>query len=202
MHELKVSLEDLYKGKVSKLALQKTILCTGCEGLGGKAGSVKTCRACNGKGSKISMRQLGPMIQQFQSACGDCRGQGQIMDEKDKCKVCMGRKVANERKILEVFVEKGASNGQKITFTGEADQAPGIIPGDIVIIIDEKPHARFKRKGVDLYLDVKIDLLTALAGGQFVVPHLDGRILLVSIIPGENIKPGETKSIANEGMPE
>lgn len=33
-HALKVSLEDLYKGKVSKLALQKQIICEKCDGKG------------------------------------------------------------------------------------------------------------------------------------------------------------------------
>lgn len=93
------------------------------------------------------------------------------------------------------------SDGQKITFTGEGDQAPGIIPGDVVIVLEEKEHPRFKRKGSDLFFNAKIDLLTALAGGTFNIPHLDDRNLLVSILPGEVIKPGETKCITNEGMP-
>jgi DnaJ family protein A protein 2 len=38
-HGLKVTLNDLYKGKTSKLALQKQVLCTGCDGRGGKAGN-------------------------------------------------------------------------------------------------------------------------------------------------------------------
>ncbi|KAJ2987759.1 Type I HSP40 co-chaperone, partial [Globomyces sp. JEL0801] len=177
-HGLKVSLEDLYKGKTSKLALQKQILCTGCEGRGGKEGSVKTCTGCNGRGVKVIMRQLGPMIQQMQQTCTDCNGEGETIRAADRCKTCNGKK------ILEVFVERGMKDGQKITFTGEGDQAPGIIPGDIVIVIEEKEHSRFKRKGDDLYIDIKIDLLTALAGGQFAIPHLDDRTLLISILPG------------------
>jgi len=35
---LQVSLEDMYKGKMTKLALQKTVLCPECEGVGGKKG--------------------------------------------------------------------------------------------------------------------------------------------------------------------
>ena len=93
------------------------------------------------------------------------------------------------------------TDGQKITFTGEGDQAPGIIPGDVIIVLEEKEHARFKRKGADLYYNAKIDLLTALAGGKFNIQHLDDRNLLVNILPGEVIKPGETKCISNEGMP-
>lgn len=34
----------------------------------------------------------------------------------------MGRKVVNEDKILEVHVDKGMRDGQKILFRGEGDQ--------------------------------------------------------------------------------
>ncbi|KAI9315117.1 hypothetical protein BX666DRAFT_1959533 [Dichotomocladium elegans] len=201
MHHLKVSLEDLYVGKTSKLALQKSVLCSRCEGRGGKEGAVQTCRSCNGNGVRIIMRQMGPMVQQIQQPCGDCRGEGEVINEKDRCKHCMGKKVISERKILEVFIDKGMRDGQRITFKGEGDQAPGITPGDIIIAIDEKPHPRFQRKGDDLIYEAKIDLLTALAGGQFAIPHLDERILLVTVLPGEAIKPDMIKVIPNEGMP-
>jgi DnaJ-class molecular chaperone len=52
-HELRVSLEDLYNGKLSKLALSKTVLCGSCNGKGGKEGSVKTCSTCRGSGVKV-----------------------------------------------------------------------------------------------------------------------------------------------------
>ena len=190
VHALKVTLEDLYKGKVSKLALQKTVLCPKCKGKGGKEGSIKTCKGCNGTGQKIVMRQMGPMIQRFQALCPDCNGEGEIIPAKDKCKECHGKKVTNERKVLNVHVDKGMQEGQRITFTGEADQAPNTIPGDVIFVIETKEHDRFQRKGDDLFYHAKIDLLTALAGGQIAVEHLDERVLLVNILPGEVIKPG------------
>ncbi|KAF7727422.1 Type I HSP40 co-chaperone [Apophysomyces ossiformis] len=201
VHRLKVSLEDLYMGKTTKLALQKHVICPKCEGKGGKEGAVQTCRGCNGNGIRIIMRQMGPMVQQIQQQCSDCHGEGQIINGKDRCKECLGKKIINERKILEVFIDKGMRHGQKITFNGEGDQAPGITPGDIIIEIEEKPHPLFKRQGDDLVYQANIDLLTALAGGQFVIPHLDDRILRVTVLPGEAIKPDMVKVIPDEGMP-
>lgn len=86
-------------------------------------------------------------------------------------------------------------------FLLQGDQSPNIVPGDVNIVLQTKEHAHFKRKGDDLFYAAKIDLLTALAGGQFAVSHLDDRKLIVTILPGEVIKPGETKMITNEGMP-
>jgi len=200
-HTLKVSLEDLYVGKTTKLALQKHVICAKCEGRGGKEGAVQTCRNCNGQGVKVTLRQMGPMVQQIQQPCQECRGEGQIINEKDRCTTCHGKKIISERKVLEVFIDKGMKNGQKITFAGEGDQLPDIIPGDIIIVLEEKPHDRFERKGDDLLYNAKIDLLSALAGGQFAITHLDGRVLLVNILPGEAIKTGQMKMIPNEGMP-
>ena len=58
-HVHKVSLEDIYRGKVSKLALQKSVICPACDGRGGKEGAVKTCNGCNGAGMKTMMRPNG-----------------------------------------------------------------------------------------------------------------------------------------------
>lgn len=201
VHALKVSLEDLYNGKTSKLALQKHVLCKTCDGRGGKEGSVHKCKTCNGQGIRLITRQMGPMVQQMQQPCGDCNATGEIIDEKGRCTDCHGKKVKVEKKILEVHIDKGMREGQKITFSGEGDQGPNVIPGDIIIMIEEKPHKHFKRVGDDLIYEAQIDLLTALAGGQFAIPHLDDRVLLVSILPGEAIKPDSQKVIPHEGMP-
>lgn len=48
---------------------------------------------------------------------------GESINEKDKCQQCKGKKVTQEKKVLEVHVEKGMQNGQKITFEGQADEA-------------------------------------------------------------------------------
>jgi DnaJ homolog subfamily A member 2 len=188
-HVHKVSLEDIYKGKVSKLALQKSVLCPACDGRGGKEGAVKTCTGCNGAGMKTMMRQMGPMIQRFQTICPDCQGEGENIRERDRCKRCAGKKTVVERKVLHVHVDRGVKSGHKIEFRGEGDQMPGVLAGDVVFEIEQKPHARFQRKDDDLFYQAEIDLLTALAGGQIYIEHLDDRWLTVNIYPGEPIVP-------------
>jgi DnaJ family protein A protein 2 len=45
-----------------------------------------------------------------------------VISEKDRCKECRGKKVVSETKILEVHVDKGMQNEQKIPFRGQGDQ--------------------------------------------------------------------------------
>ncbi|OCH95222.1 hypothetical protein OBBRIDRAFT_767893 [Obba rivulosa] len=201
VHRVHVTLEDLYKGKTTKLALTRHVICSKCNGKGGKEGAVRTCNSCSGRGVKITMRQMGPMIQQLQQPCDECNGLGEIINAKDRCKQCMGKKTMSEKKMLEVHIDKGMKGGQTITFRGESDQAPGVTPGDVIIVIEEKPHERFKRHDNDLFYEQEIDLLTALGGGQFAIRHLDDRALIINIHPGEVIKNDDLKVIHGQGMP-
>jgi len=144
---------------------------------------------------------MGPMIQQIQSTCDECSGSGEMINPKDRCSNCKGKKVLPEKKFLEVHIDKGMKGGQTVNFHGESDQSPSAEPGDVVIVIEEKPHDRFQRQDNDLVTEVEIDLLTALGGGQFTIKHLDDRALLVKLEPGEVVKHGDHKVIHGQGMP-
>jgi len=201
VHRVNVTLEELYRGKTTKLALTRNVICAKCSGKGGKEGAVRQCNTCSGRGIRVTLRQMGPMIQQIQQPCDECSGTGEVINQKDRCKTCNGKKTVSEKKMLEVHIDKGMKGGQTITFRGESDQAPGMTPGDVVIVVEEKPHERFERKENDLFISMEIDLLTALGGGQFAIKHLDERALMVTIHPGEVIKHGDLKVIHGQGMP-
>nr|XP_057930779.1 dnaJ homolog subfamily A member 4 [Doryrhamphus excisus] len=202
VHQLSVSLEDMYNGSTRKLALQKNVICEKCDGYGGKKGALEKCTSCKGRGVQIKVQQIGPgMIQQIQSMCGDCHGQGESFSAKDRCKNCNGQKVERKKKILEVHIDKGMKDGQKITFHGEGDQEPDLEPGDVIIVLDQKNHSVFKRSEDNLIMKMNVKLVESLCGFRKAVNTLDNRTLLVSSQPGEVIKNNETKLVQNEGMP-
>ena len=202
VHGLKVSLEDLYNGVTKKLSLAKNIICPKCDGKGSKSGASGHCGTCKGSGVRLVVRQIAPgMVQQMQTVCNECRGSGQTISEKDKCGQCHAQKVVQEKKVLEVHIEKGMVNNQKIVFQGEADEAPGTVPGDIVFVVQEKEHATFKRKGTDLFLEKDVSLTEALCGFKTTVTHLDKRQLLIQTNEGDVIKPNSFKAVFDEGMP-
>jgi DnaJ-class molecular chaperone len=68
---------------------------------------------------------------------------------------------------------------------------PDTVTGDIVFVLQQKEHPKFKRKGDDLFVEHTLPLTEALCGFQFVLTHLDGRQLLIKSNPGEAVKPGK-----------
>ncbi|KAI7863088.1 hypothetical protein BDF14DRAFT_1847732 [Spinellus fusiger] len=199
-YPLQVTLEDLYNGKRTKLALEKNVICSNCSGKGGKTGAVKKCAGCKGRGFQVTMRQIGMgMVQQIQVPCVDCNATGEIA--KDRCKKCKGKKVTTEKKYLEVFVEKGMQDGQKIVMKGEGDQEPGVEPGDVSLVLNMKEHSTFERVGNDLLCSITVSLIEALCGFEKVITHLDGRGIRISQPAGQVINPGMIKRVLHEGMP-
>lgn len=69
---------------------------------------MEKCPLCKGRGMQIHIQQIGPgMVQQIQTVCIECKGQGERVNPKDRCESCSGAKVIREKKIIEVHVEKG-----------------------------------------------------------------------------------------------
>jgi DnaJ family protein A protein 2 len=77
-------------------------------------------------------------------------------------------------------------NGSKIVLRGEAGcSEPGLQPGDVILLVNERKHERFQRVGIDLVHRKTIGLREALCGFTLHVKHLDGRVLKVEQPPGE-----------------
>lgn len=202
VHRLAVSLEEMYNGATRRLALQRSLVCDKCEGRGGKKGASAKCDPCRGTGMKTHMQQLAPgIMQHIETVCPQCQGQGQVIADKDRCKQCEGKKLIRDRKVLEVHVDKGMRDDQKIVFAGEGDQEPDVPAGDIIVVLDEKKHPVFDRANDDLVMTMQLTLVEALCGFQKVVKTLDARDLVITSVPGEVIKHNEIKCVMGEGMP-
>lgn len=68
---------------------------------------------------------------------------------------------------------------------------PDTVTGDIVFVLQQKEHPKFKRKGDDIFYEHTLSLTEALCGFQFIITHLDARQLLIKSQPGEVVKPGK-----------
>ncbi|KAI0244267.1 DnaJ-like protein xdj1 [Massospora cicadina] len=199
-----VTLDELYKGKSTKLRSEKKVICNVCKGAGGKINTAVTCGGCDGRGSTVKIRQAGAgNLQQVRVKCFHCEGTGKVFKKKNRCKRCQGAKTLTVHKILSLVIDKGMVDKQKIVFAGEADQEPGLEPGDLVIELVQNPHPVFERKGSDLLVKASISLKEALCGThRSLVTHLDGRGISVKIAPGQLSGLGQMIRLRGEGMPQ
>lgn len=101
--------------------------------------------------------------------------------------------------ILIIEVKPGWKKGTKITFPEKGNQEPGIIPADLIFVIEEKPHALYRRDGNDLVVNQELTLLEALTGKTVDLITLDGRNLMIPLT--DIVKPGAEVVVPNEGMP-
>jgi len=197
------TLEELYNGKTRKLKITRNRCCKACKGTGSsKPELIKECDKCKGKGVINKLMQMGPgFVQQIRTHCDSCQGVGTKSDDKYICKECSGKKINPEEKTLEIVIEKGMKNGQTIKFDGESDEKPGVLPGDIIFVIQEQPHSIFKRSGNNLFIDKKINLSESLTGFSFKLQTLDNRNVLIKSKKNRIIKPEDILIANGEGMP-
>lgn len=196
-----VSLNDLYNGAKITHVNKKNIHCPSCNGCGAltEADCVK-CTDCYGSGMVFINKQLGPnMIQRLQSKCGKCTG-GFIIEDDKKCKECNGKKTKQVISELLVNIKPGTCNSDGFKYKNEAGISNNSKQyADLIIFVSEKKHDKFRRNGNNLTMTFDITLKESLCGFTKEITHLDDR--LITIESGNVLKPGSSKIIKGEGMP-
>ncbi|KAK4427235.1 DnaJsubfamily B member 4 [Sesamum alatum] len=101
--------------------------------------------------------------------------------------------------ILTIDIKPGWKKGTKVTFPEKGNEEPGIVPADLIFVVDEKPHPVYTRDGHDLIVKQEVTLLESLTGKTLELSALDGRNITVPVT--EITKPGHEVLVPNEGMP-
>lgn len=91
-------------------------------------------------------------------------------------------------------IPAGAKTGTKVRLRGKA--AGGA--GDLFLVVQVEPDARFKRDGDNLLVTADLDVLTAVLGGKVTVPTLTGQVTLT--VPA-GTQGGRTFRLKGKGMP-
>jgi curved DNA-binding protein len=100
---------------------------------------------------------------------------------------------------MEIKIPAGSKTGTKIRLAGEGNPAAyGGQAGDLYLRVKVLPHALFERKGADLHTTIKVDMYTALLGGQTRVQTLAGPVTLTIKAETQN---GQTIRLKGKGMP-
>ncbi len=107
------------------------------------------------------------------------------------------RLITKGERTVRVNIPAGARTGTKVRLSGEGESGMGQ-PGDLYLVVEVEPDSRFEREGDDLTVEVKIDMFTALLGGEVEVPTL-GRPVKLKVPAGT--QSGRKFRLTGKGMP-
>jgi molecular chaperone DnaJ len=89
--------------------------------------------------------------------------------------VCHGDGRTDSSETISVDVPAGVQEGNYIPIHGKGDVGPqGGPAGELIILIEEKPHDIFERHGDDLLCELPLSFAIAALGGKVTVPTLSG----------------------------
>lgn len=196
--KVKLTLEEIDHGCEKKVKVSKYVPCSTCGGSGARGNAKETCHRCGGSGVITETRRtiLGAM--QTQSACPECGGEGQII--KDKCKNCNGEGVVRGEEIITINIPAGVQDGMQLSMSGKGNAAArGGVPGDLIILIEEIPHAEFERQENNLLHNTFVTFSDAALGTTIKVPTLNGEVKL-KLEPGT--PSGKVLRLRGKGLPD
>ncbi len=194
---MKLTLEEIATGVTKKIKVHRYQSCEECGGSGAKRGTSRTtCSTCRGSGQvrQVSRSILGQFINI--TTCPQCQGQGTIA--KDPCPACRGEGRVRGESVVTVEIPAGVATGNYIQMRGHGNAGPhGGPAGDLIVVIEEKEHAYFTRRGNDILYEIILSIPQAVLGDEVEVPTLTGRARL-HIEPGT--PPGRILRMRGRGL--
>lgn len=110
-----------------------------------------------------------------------------------------------EKETLYIPIPKGIADGEIIILQDKGHIVTNninnqTIKGEVKIFVKVENKTAFKRSGLDLIYDKKINLKEALCGFTFELKHLNGKSYTINNNAGSIITPGYRKIIPNMGL--
>ncbi len=175
---VKVTLEEIANGCEKEVTIERNRPCPDCGGRGAKnASDVKTCPTCKGSGTiqTVTNTLFGRAINT--SVCPHCNGTGKVVT--NPCGRCKGTGLVRVKETVKVRIPAGVEDGMQLSLRGEGHAAPqGGVNGDLLVIVEEQPHAQLKRDGANLFYTRVISVADAMLGCEIQVPGIDGPLTL------------------------
>ncbi|MFT4985680.1 MAG: molecular chaperone DnaJ [Flavobacteriales bacterium] len=185
-----LSLEEIATGITKKVKVQKLVPADGV--------TYDTCQTCGGAGqvTRIANTILGQM--QTSSTCPQCHGKGQSIKNRPKGSDENGN--VRKEEIVEIEIPAGVEAGMQLNVKGKGNAGMGGgSAGDLMVLIDEKPHDQYKRNGNDLHYDLYVSFADAVLGEKVEVPIISGGKARIKI--EEGTQSGTLVRLRGKGLP-
>jgi len=193
-----LTFEEAAYGTQKEITVNRFEPCSACRGTGAKNGTqyVK-CTNCGGTG-KVRYAQETPFGRVVSmKPCNVCGGSGRII--KEQCTSCGGRGSLRKNSNLRITFPPGVEPNQIMTIPGEGERTrTGTKAGNLILTITVLPHKQFRRKGLDLLIDIPVTFTQALLGDKVLVPTLKGNKIAFPL--PEGAQSGMTFKLKEQGL--
>ncbi|WP_185872816.1 DnaJ C-terminal domain-containing protein [Blattabacterium cuenoti] len=186
---VKLSLEEIATGIEKNIKVIKMKIADGLRFI--------QCKFCNGTGQKI--RIMNTILGKMQTAtqCNICNGIGKQIDNIPYGANKYG--LIQKEEVVNIKIPAGLTEGIQLKVSGKGNDAPfNGISGDLIILIEELPHSKFKREGSNLHYNLYISFSDAVLGVYKEIPTLNGKAR-IKIASGT--QSGKTLRLKNKGIP-
>lgn len=166
-------------GKVP-IELEVNEECGTCSGSGAAAGArLQVCPECTGRGT-ISFGQGSFAVNR---PCPRCLGKGQ--EPTERCAACNGAGASRSHKKVLITVPEGVEGGSRIRLKGQGGRGVRGGPnGDILITFQVRPDPDYERDGLDLIVQVPVNIAQATLGSRISVHTLDEKRVTITLPKG------------------
>lgn len=199
---LRLSLKDFFRGRDFGFDVEMNNICTKCTGSGSADGKRHTCTKCGGRGVITVRRQMGPMVQQFQTHCDACGGKGSTI--ANMCKTCGGGGTERKVRHYDIYIPAGTERNHVHVLEGEGDQNPEWDAGNlnVVFLEDSLNNWGYRRIGDNLYRTEVLSAREAFEGDWIrEIPLFDEDTVTIKRGKGQVVIDGQVDVIKGHGMP-
>ncbi len=196
--KVKMDLKEIASGVEKKIKVKKYIPCKPCSGTGAEGSDgLTSCSTCHGTGTvtRVTNTILGQM--QSTSVCPTCSGEGKMVTKR--CPHCNGEGIVRDEEVISINIPAGVMEGMQLSMSGKGNAARrGGVNGDLLVVIEEEPHAELIRDENDLIYNLLLSFPMAAMGGTVEVPTIDGK---AKVKIDQGTQPGKVLRLRNKGLP-
>jgi DnaJ family protein A protein 2 len=184
---LNLTLEDIYFNKTRELEYTCRERCK----------CIQKCSVCQGRGVQVQIMRIGPIIQQMQSECSNCKGLG----ASGSCNDCSHQGWKQLRKCIQLNITRNVVHTGRMTIKGigHQDLHNQNLLGDVVVVFNILNHSVFTKEGNNLKMNLDISWKNSICGTKLTVPHFEGDIVVDTSSFGL-IQPNSEHVIKNKGF--
>lgn len=165
--KIKLTLDEIAHGAEKKIKVNRLVVADGV--------SYKDCQTCGGTGQlrKVVNTMLGQMVSA--TTCHSCNGSGKLIDRRPPGVDNSG--LQQKEEVIDIKIPGGVEEGMQLSMSGKGNNGPsGGPPGDLLILIEEKPDEFLKREGNNVVYDLHLNFVDAVLGTSVEVPTIDGKV--------------------------